>query len=107
MLKPLKTESTITSAIVPTIIPPTEIAEMMLIMFCFFFETRYLRAINSGKFKILFIEIERIFQTDIEFRLRFNKFIDVVNIIETIVDIEFKFGNNAQWFTQFSSQFTS
>jgi len=36
---------------VPTIIPPTEIAEIILIIFCFFFETRYRFAMKNGRFK--------------------------------------------------------
>jgi hypothetical protein len=55
ILNPLKTESTITSAIVPTMIPPTEMAEMMLMIFCFFFETKYLLAMNNGKFNVLYL----------------------------------------------------
>jgi hypothetical protein len=42
-------------AIVPITIPPTDIADIMLTIFCFFFETKYLRAIKSGKFKLVFL----------------------------------------------------
>jgi hypothetical protein len=52
LLNPLKTDRTITSAMVPTIIPNTEIAEIMLIMFCFFFENKYRSAMNSGRFNV-------------------------------------------------------
>jgi len=43
--KPLNTDSTMISAIVPTVTPTTEIPEMMLMMLCDFFANRYLRAI--------------------------------------------------------------
>ena len=43
--KPLKTERTMISAMVPMQTPVTEMAEMMLMMLCDFFEIRYLRAI--------------------------------------------------------------
>jgi hypothetical protein len=39
-----------TRARVPTIIPAIEIHDMMLMIFCFFFETKYRFAINRGKF---------------------------------------------------------
>jgi hypothetical protein len=68
----------------------------MLIIFCFFFETKYLFAMNSGKFKVLCFEIKRIIQLKIEYGLRFYEFIDVVNIIKAIIDIEFQFWNYAQ-----------
>ena len=63
---------------VPVMIPNTEIAEIILIIFCFFFETRYRRAINSGKFKTAkFIEV---------FISGMDQFVNVINIIEAVVD---------------------
>ncbi len=40
---------------VPTIIPATEMAEIMLMMFCFFLENKYRSAMKSGKFNLFFL----------------------------------------------------
>ena len=48
--RPLKTERIVMSAIVPTVTPATEMAEMTLIAFRDFFANRYLLAIYSDSF---------------------------------------------------------
>ena len=48
--KPLKTERTTISAIVPTATPKMEIAEIRLMVFCDFFASKYLLAMKNGKF---------------------------------------------------------
>jgi hypothetical protein len=48
--RPLKTESTITKAIVPMPTPNIEISEMMLMKDCFLFEKKYRLAILKDKF---------------------------------------------------------
>lgn len=43
---------------VPTTTPDKEIPDIMLIIFCFFFENKYRFAIKKGKFKrIIFVGI--------------------------------------------------
>jgi hypothetical protein len=50
--KPLNTESTTISAMVPTATPNTVIAEIRLMVFCDFFANRYLLAMKKGKFNL-------------------------------------------------------
>jgi hypothetical protein len=50
--KPLKTDNTITKAIVPMPIPSIEIIEIKLIKLFFFLEKKYLLAIRNERFTI-------------------------------------------------------
>jgi hypothetical protein len=47
--KPLKTDNTTIKAIVPIAIPEAEMAEIILMALCDFFENKYLRAILNEK----------------------------------------------------------
>ena len=48
--KPLNTDKTMIRAIVHTITPTSEMADMMLMMLCDFFEKRYRRATKAERF---------------------------------------------------------
>ena len=86
-----------TTAIVPTIIPAIETAEMMLMMFCFFFENKYRRAMKSGRFTVL--------KTGCKFSFM-EQLVYVINVIQTIVDKKIQLGNNPHIFSNSSSQLT-
>ena len=58
--KPLKTDKTITKAMVPTPIPNIEIMEIKLIKLFFFLEKKYRLAIKSDKFKSLKVVIWKV-----------------------------------------------
>ena len=82
-------------------IPVTEIAEMMLMMFCFFFENKYRSAMNSGRFKFFY-------EKNVDWTFLFLKqIVDMLNIIEAVVDVKLQFGDDTHHLANPPSQFSA
>lgn len=98
-VKPFITETIMIMAMAPTTIPAIEIPDIMLIIFCFFLETRYLLAIKNGKFKVVSVG-------NYSKNLHFQQVVDVFNIVQTVVDVKLKIRNYAQAFSNLSTKFS-
>ena len=66
-------------------------AEIMLMMFCFFFETKYLLAMKSDNFNLLKFKNQAV--------SGMKQLVDFFDVVETVVDVKFEFGNNPERFT--------